>query len=193
MTDPGEPLYSGATSTETGISGVVITHEHADHLHIDSLKVILTNNPDAIVITNASVGRLLTEAGIAFTLVEEGESTEVSGIRIYGFGNTHAEIYNEYGQVQNTGYMIDTLCYPGDAFHYPDREVDILALPVTAPWLTIKEAIDYAKNIQPRIVFPVHDGFIKEFFIAPYKLSEQVLNEANISFKKLEIGKEEEL
>ena len=66
-------------------------------------------------------------------------------------------------QVQNTGYMIDNLCYPGDAFQYPDADVDILALPVSGPWMRLKDAIDYAKNINPRIVFSVHDAFIHDW------------------------------
>ncbi len=193
MTDPGAPSYSGTPTAEKDISAVLITHEHQDHVHIETLKGILKHNPTAQVITNTSVGTVLAEAEIPFTLVEEGQSIDIAGVVVSGFGNTHAEIYHQFGQVQNTGYMIDTLCYPGDAFHYPDREVDILALPVSAPWLKIKDAIEYAKHIRPRIVFPVHDGFIKEFFTPIYVLPERILSEVGIGFKKLEIGKEEEL
>ncbi len=193
MTDPGAPDYAGAMDMEVGLSAVVITHEHSDHFHIESLKKILDKNPNCIVITNTAVGKLLDEAGIKYNLVEEGQSFEVKGVPIKGFGNIHAEIYEDFARVQNTGYMIAGLCYPGDSFSYPDSDVDILALPVVGPWVLMKNAIDYAKNIRPRIVFPVHDAIVKDFGKFVWFVPETILKDSGIPFKKLEIGKEEEL
>ncbi len=191
MTDPG--AFSTLQLEEKNISLILITHEHQDHLHIDSLKKVLANNPQAIVVTNTAVGKLLAEAGIKFTKVEEGEKYDFNGIKISGFGSKHAEIYGTYGQVQNTGYMIDSLCYPGDGFADPNTKVDILALPVTGPWMKIKDAIDYAKIIKPRIAFPVHDAYIHSWAAFLWNGPENFLKEAGIKFKKLELGKVEEL
>lgn len=59
----------------------------------------------------------------------------------------------------NMGFFIDQrLWYPGDAFADPKCSVDILALPVSGPWMKLGEAIDYALLIKPKVVFPVHDG-----------------------------------
>ncbi len=157
------------------------------------MKIILANNTEAIVISNSSVGRLLTEAGIEYVKVEDGESYDLDGISIKGFGDKHAVIYEDYGQVQNTGYMINSFCYPGDSFSLPNEKVDILALPVLAPWLMMKDAIDYAKQVNPRISFPVHDGTLKPFATFVYGIPEHFLGKAGILFKKLEIGKEEDL
>ncbi len=191
MTDPG--LYSTLQNEEKNINAILITHEHSDHLHIESLKKILENNPEAIIITNSSVGKILEGEGIAYVKVEQGEKYHVSGVEITGFGDLHAEIYNTFGQVQNTGYTIGNLCYPGDAFHYPDVKVDILALPVCGPWLKSKDAIEYAINMRPRIAFPVHDGMLVNSFPVMWKVPEHFLTEENIKFKKLELGKEEEV
>lgn len=191
MTDPG--AFSTMQNEERDINVILFTHEHSDHFHIDSLKKVLQNNPNALIITNTAVGKLLEEAGINYTKVEEGEKHEIEGVQIVGFGNLHEEIYDDYGRVQNTGYMINELCYPGDAFSYPDAKVDILALPVCGPWMKSKDAVIYARNINPRIVFPVHDGMLQDFFPVFWKLSEHFLNESNIKFKKLELGKEEEI
>lgn len=191
MTDPG--AFSILQNEEKNISLVLITHEHADHLHIDSLKKILENNPNCVVITNTAVGVLLEKEGIVFSKLEEGEVYDFNGVAISAFGNLHAEIYDDYGRVQNTGYMIDDLCYPGDAFYYPDSHVDILALPVCGPWMKTKEAVIYAKTINPRIVFPVHDGMLLDSFPVFWNVPKHFLSEENIPFKKLDIGKEEEV
>src|SRR3989344_5644853 len=42
LTDPG--TYSTQQSEVKNIDFVLITHEHADHFHIDSLKALLKNN-----------------------------------------------------------------------------------------------------------------------------------------------------
>ena len=190
MTDPG--AFSILQSEEKNIDAVLITHEHQDHYHLDSLKEVLKNNPNVKIITNSAVGKLLTEAGISFTKVENAENYEINGVKIKGFGNKHAEIYGTYGQVQNTGYMIDSLCYPGDAFENPNCKVDILALPVAGPWMKMKDAIDYAKFLKPRVAFPVHDAFIQDWATFLWKLPGFFLPEAGIEFKKLELGKAEE-
>lgn len=195
LTDPGAPDYSGLVGAEIGhIDAVLITHEHSDHLHIDSLKQILASNPSAMVVTNTAVGKLLDEAGIKYTKVENGEDLMIGDVNVSGFGDIHAEIYKEFGMVQNTGYMIDDLCYPGDSFNIPNTsKVDILALPVVGPWVLMKNAIEYAQKINPRIVFPVHDAIVKDFGKFVWFVPETILKESGIAFKKLEIGKEEEL
>lgn len=191
MTDPG--AYSILQIVEKNINAILITHEHQDHLHIDSLKDILKSNPEALVITNTAVGNILDKNGIPYIKVEEGDKYEMNGVVILGFGNVHAQIYEDFGKVQNTGYMINNLCYAGDSFSYPDADVDILALPVAGPWMKLSEAIDYAKHIQPRICFPVHDAILQDFSTSAWKIPETILGEDNILFKKLEIGKEEEI
>ena len=191
MTDPG--IFSKSQQEELNLSAVIITHEHQDHLHIESLVKILENNPNVTVITNESVGKILDQKNIPYKIVEEGDRYEILGVQISAFGNTHMEIYESLGLVQNTGYMIDKLCYAGDSFNLPDRDVDILALPVSGPWMRLKDAIEFAKNIRPRICFPVHDAIMNDFASFVWNLPKKILIEDNIEFKKLEIDKEEEV
>ncbi|OGI57117.1 hypothetical protein A3B85_03235 [Candidatus Nomurabacteria bacterium RIFCSPHIGHO2_02_FULL_37_13] len=192
MTDPGSYTIS-EQEIEKNIDLILITHEHSDHLHVDSLKNILVNNPNAIVVTNSAVGKIIAEAGIKYKKLEDGQSGEFAGVFLEAHGDKHAEIYEEFGQVQNTGYFIgQDLFYPGDAFTNPNKKVEVLALPVLAPWLKIKESINYAILLKPHICFPVHDWNIKIPGIV-HKTPSIVLAEHNISFKVLEIGKEEEI
>jgi len=126
LTDPGN--YSEGQNSVKEIGVILITHEHQDHLHIDSLKKVLLNNPAVKVITNRGVAKLLDKEGIRYTLLDDGQSTEEKGVRIEGFGTKHAVMYQGLPQVDNTGYFIaNRLFYPGDAFTDPNRPVDILA------------------------------------------------------------------
>lgn len=54
VTDPG--MYSTAQNELTGIDAVVITYEHGDHFHAESVQAIVKNNPRVMVIANAAVG-----------------------------------------------------------------------------------------------------------------------------------------
>ena len=160
MTDPG--TFTSAQDEEKNIAIIVISHEHADHFHIESVKKVLANNPEAKIITNSAVGKLLDAENISYEVVEHGSSATVLDIVLEGFGEHHAVIYKEMGQVQNTGYFIDgTLFYPGDAFVNPQKPIDILALPVAGPWMKLSEALDYAFTLKPKQAFPVHDAILK--------------------------------
>lgn len=164
MTDPGS-FTAGEQEKVTGLDAIIITHEHQDHFHVESVQALLASNPSAVVITNKSVGKLLGELGIAHVQVCDGDSTEMKGVKIEGFGTEHAPVYETMGRVENTGYMIaERFYFPGDNFHVPGKQVDILALPVAGPWMKTGEAVDFAKRIQARIAFGVHDAIIQPFF-----------------------------
>lgn len=188
LTDPGDFAVE-AQGTLRNIDVILITHEHADHLHLGSVKVLKQNNPDALIITNTSVGALLQEEGIDYQRVESGQKTNVHGVMIEGFGNEHAEIYHDYKRVQNTGYMIaNYFFYPGDAFYNPGRPVTTLALPVAGPWLKVSEAIDYCIEVHPKTCFPVHDGMLNR--TTPlYPLTKMFVEEKGVEFIALELGK----
>jgi len=193
MTDPG--AYSTLQSEEKNIDIILITHEHPDHYHFESLQKVLVNNPSALLVTNTAVGKLLTEAGLKYEILEDTHSAKFKGVYIEAHGDKHAFMRSNVLPPQNTGYYIDKkFFYPGDALTNPNVPVEILALPVSAPWLTIDEVLKYAQAVNPKIVFPVHDGMLNQLGIAYFvKTIPQVLEPLGINFKKLELGKEENL
>jgi L-ascorbate metabolism protein UlaG (beta-lactamase superfamily) len=193
LTDPG--MYTTEQNEVTGINVILITHEHQDHLHIDSLKKVLIHNPDAKIITNKSVGILLNKENIAHTIIGDGQKVDINSVLIEGMGTQHAVIYKERGQVENTGYFINKkLFYPGDAFYKPERSVEILAIPVAGPWVKISDAIEYGLAVKPKHAFPVHDGGLKDMGINfTFSHPQKVLTDAGIVFHSLKAGDEIEL
>ncbi|VVC00257.1 Beta-lactamase superfamily domain protein [uncultured archaeon] len=189
LTDPG--LFTTKQNKLRNIDVVVITHNDIDHLSMESLKKILENNPASEVITNKSTGENLKKEKIHFTRVEEGGKYREKGVTIEGFGKKHATMHELFPEKENTGYLIaNRLFYPGDAFTIPEnRKVEILALPVAAPWLKISESIDYAMEIKPKICFPIHDSIMAKpgMFNGMFGTA---LGKRGIEFMPIENGKE---
>lgn len=193
LTDVGS--YSIDVPDVTGLSAVLITHEHQDHFDLSKLQEVLAQNPEAQVITHAGVGEKLTEAAIAWTAIEPGETVDVAGVSIESFGTEHAVIYGT-SPCRNTGFLIaEKLFMPGDALHdVPSRPVEILALPTGGPWHKISTAIDYAKTINPRVAFPIHDAMYTNDYkktSIPRWIGGQ-LEVASISFVNLAEGDSQE-
>lgn len=201
LTDPGifnADQISATQSELIGINIVLITHEHADHLHIESLVQILKNNPNALVLTNSSVSKILGEKHIAHEIVEGVADKMIGELHIKAFDGKHEEIFEEIGQVQNIGYFIDErLFYPGDSFTVPKDSdgvklaVEILALPVAGPWCKVSDAIRYALAVMPKYAFPVHDGqLVRERIGGSHAIPAKVLSSAGIEFVGLKDGEE---
>lgn len=194
LTDPG--TYTTAQDEIKNIDVILITHEHQDHFHVPSVKKILENNPEAIIITNNSVNNLLLKEGIQnVKIVDDGNSFTWKDLIFEAFGKEHAVIYKERGLVENTGYFIgERFFYPGDAFYNPKKPVDILALPIAGPWCKVSHSIDFFLDIKPKKMFPVHDGQLNSIGIKVFHGGHisVIAKENNIEFIPLEINTETE-
>jgi len=191
MTDPG--LFTvDPQSEESNIDIVLITHEHGDHIHVESLKRIIENNPNISIVTNSGVGKLLDEAGIKYQVLENKTPQKLFGVELEAHDCKHEEVFEEMGQVQNTAFFIDKrLFYPGDSFYNPGKPIEVLALPVAGPWVRVRDFMKYALAIKPKVCFPVHDGMLNSFG-STYYVPTTVLPKFSIEFKTLENKIEEE-
>ncbi len=187
LIDPGS--YSSGFENLTGLDVILYTHEHSDHVNLDSLAKLLAANPKVQIRTNAGVGKLLASKNIPFKLLIHNQSEEFKGVKIRAIGEHHAIIHESIKCVDNTGYIIASkFFYPGDFLTVPDEEVEILALPIEAPWLKLGDAINYVVKVKPKICFAVHDARLNENGL---KANINIASMANASVKivVLEKGK----
>ena len=193
VTDPG--FYSIEEHDKIQHADIVlITHEHADHLHVESLKAMVKRIPRLSVIANDAVGEILAKEGIEHRIMEHGDKIDLKDVHIEAYGKHHAIMHKSIPPASNVGFFIENkLFFPGDAFTDPKKPVDVLALPVAGPWMKVSEALDYAIKLKPRVAFPVHDGlagagggFLNAFY-------EKILGPNGIEFVKLEEGGELEV
>ncbi len=191
LTDPGTFTIKQQEKINN-IDLILITHEHADHIHVPSLKKIMENNISAKIITNESVGKLIEKENIKFEIIKHEEIKEFKGIILEAIEAKHEIIFEDFGQVLNTGFFINKkFFYPGDSYIVPKNKVNILALPVAGPWCKVNDFMKYALKVKPEIAFPVHDGMLNTFG-SNHNIPLKVLPENGIKFVILEIEKETE-
>jgi L-ascorbate metabolism protein UlaG (beta-lactamase superfamily) len=159
--DPGN--FSHGFEGITGLSAIVITHQHPDHVDVTRLPALLEGNPDATLYADPQTAAQLGERCHA---VRVGDELSVGSLTIRALGGRHAVIHPEIPVIDNISYLVGDgdhparLMHPGDALFVPDEPVDVLAAPASAPWMRISEAVDYLRAVAPTRAVPIHQGII---------------------------------
>jgi L-ascorbate metabolism protein UlaG (beta-lactamase superfamily) len=157
--DPG--VFSEVDEALDGVSSVLITHEHVDHLDADRLRAAARRDARLRVWAPASVAEQLADLGEQVVAVGPGESFEAGGFPVRTFGGQHALIHPLIPMVPNVGYLVDDAVYhPGDSFTVPEAAVRTLLLPTNAPWSKASEVIDFAVAVRAPQAFQVHDSLV---------------------------------
>ncbi len=162
--DPG--VYTAPMEGLHHVVAVVITHIHDDHCSEEQLDRIAATNPSVKIFGTDEVAKRLAASrpDLDVTPVHHGDLYSVGDFRIEFFGDMHAEIHRSIPLVQNCGVMFnDKLYYPGDSFTRPDRPVELLAVPASAPWLKISEVIDFVAEVAPKRSFATHNIHLSDF------------------------------
>lgn len=158
LIDPG--VFSVDDAFElTGLHAIVVTHQHPDHIDQQRIGRLFERNPDAVVLSDPDTAAQLPE----FAAHTSGSATEIGGVTITGVGVEHAEILPAIPRITNVGVLLradgePSLFHPGDSYAEAPENVDILALPLTAPWTKVAETVDFVRRVAPTTVFPIHDA-----------------------------------
>ncbi|MET0900153.1 MAG: MBL fold metallo-hydrolase [Mycobacterium sp.] len=159
--DPG--TFSHGFEGITGLSAILITHQHPDHADPERLPALVAANPQAALYADPQTAAQL---GGSWQAVHVGDQLTVGELTVRGVGGLHAVIHPELPVIDNISYLIGDgehpakLMHPGDALFVPDEPVDVLATPAAAPWMKISEAVDYLRAVAPTHAVPIHQGIV---------------------------------
>lgn len=177
------------------IDVILVTHKHPDHCLTDVInKIIQRDNAElyttAEVIANHNFSRV--------NKISEGEVFYIDNIKIevtkavHGFltamKNSGAEVK------ENVGYIIDDgntrLYVTSDTINFNNNyKCDILAMPFNGNGLTLGlvDGIDFIKDINPKIVLPVHLQHANPIMNPNINTLKEVLEKQDIKYKILDL------
>jgi L-ascorbate metabolism protein UlaG (beta-lactamase superfamily) len=164
VVDPG--AFS-ATDALEGADAVLVTHEHVDHVVPDELRAALVGRAGLQVWAPASVVAAVVggddAVGSRVHTVSPGDHVDVAGFAVDVVGEKHAVVHPDIPQVTNVGYLVDgAVLHPGDALTVPDGEIELLLLPIAAPWVKVSEVIDYVRSVRAARAVPIHDAILAD-------------------------------
>ncbi len=175
LVDPGN--YSGDFTRLTGLDAVVLTHQHADHADAERIPDLHAGNPDARWLAEPETAALLAEHSggrLSSETLASGTAVRVGEVTLLPVGDLHAHNHDGVRRCGNTGVVLSaegepTLFHPGDAYDAdPEGAVDILCVPLNAPWAAVRDTLEFIARIGPRVVVPVHDGLLNDQGRAAY-------------------------
>ena len=159
--DPG--VWSDIVDVLARATAVMVTHDHADHLHVEQLRAVLQERPELHVWGPSSVRDALVGAGVATEQVHElaaGDRIDLDGVEVTAVGGTHAVVHPDLPPAANLGYLVAGIYHPGDCVLPPGVPIELLLTPVAGPWLLLADAVDLVRAAAPQVVVPIHDAIL---------------------------------
>lgn len=184
--DPGN--FSHGFEGITGLDAIFITHQHPDHADPQRLPSLVEANPHAALYADPQTAEQL---GGSWQAVRPGQQFSVGNVETTVGGGRHAVIHPDIPVIDNVAYILGTkaapgqLLHPGDSLFVPWQPVDVLALPATAPWMKVSEAVDYLRAVAPRVAVPIHQGILSNNGLGIYYGRLGEMSHENTEFRVL--------
>lgn len=169
-------IYVDPTSVLADFSGcekadfIFYTHHHDDHFDLNALEQLST--PDTTIICTKTVAEAIPDRDSRdIEIMKNGDSFNFRK----GFSVEAVPAYNYlmrehfHPQGRDNGYIFTfdglKVYVSGDTEDVPainklkDKNIDIAFLPVNQPFtMTVKQAVNAARIINPKILYPYHYG-----------------------------------
>jgi L-ascorbate metabolism protein UlaG (beta-lactamase superfamily) len=163
LVDPGS--FSSDFEGLRDLDAVIVSHQHADHLDEERLPALLAANRQAAVYADPESAELLSGTSTDVIVLSEAEHHRVGWARLRPVGRLHAVNHDGVPRCTNVGVVLEAdgepaLYHPGDAYDGEPGDIDVLAVPLNAPWCKVAESIAFVRRIAPRQIIPIHDALL---------------------------------
>jgi len=168
----GNIIHIDPVSQEADYSGmpkadlILITHEHGDHLDLDVINLLKTEN------TKIILTEICTQRGAQGLVLNNGEKKKIMGLGIEAVPAYNLIHKRKNGTVfhpkgNGNGYVITfgnkKVYVAGDTENIPEmkklKDIDVAFLPMNLPYTMTPEMVaDAAKLFKPEILYPYHFG-----------------------------------
>lgn len=191
LIDPGSYSFGEGkfSPEEVGpVDAILLTHKHADHYDPTIVRAF-AEMQDTVIITHEEIGALLAEEGMEYERVTAGEIVEYADFSIKAFPARHGPLPIQVPH--NLAYFInETVFHPGDSISFEaPLGMPVLALPVTAPWMSLVDAVEVGRKLAPKHVIPVHDAiYVEPMRKRVYEMCAPVFKKSEVDFHPLEDG-----
>ncbi len=194
LLDPGN--LSSRLQQAEGVDLVVMTHQHPDHADLDQLRIVLAASPDARVVAEGETAASIAAESSGELRPEPlspGQTISAADAVLEMHGEKHAFNHAGMSQVGNLGVLVRSpgeprFFHPGDAYDAEPGPVDVLALPVNAPWCAVRDTLDFVRRLGPADVVPIHDGLLSPAGRAMYLMHTQAFGGDDLEVHDLADG-----
>ena len=163
LIDPG--AFTQGFEELTDLDAVLVTHQHVDHLDVERLPLLLEANEAALLLTEPEVAAELDKVGIDAQPLHVAAEIAIGAVSVTGVGGIHAEIDPAIPRIGNVGVLLSsngepTFFHPGDSYEATPEGVDVLGVPLNAPWAKLSETVRFARAVGAGRMFPIHDALL---------------------------------
>lgn len=171
LIDPG--TFSEGFEELTGLDAIWVTHQHPDHLDPKRFAPLVAGNEGAVLVTDGQTRDQLQRKGVQAREAVPGSVVQVGALSLHPVGQLHAVIHEYIPRVHNLGVVVrapgePVFFHPGDAYDADPGQVDVLGVPLNAPWCAVKETIAFVRRVGPSEIVPIHDGLLTSAARAMY-------------------------
>lgn len=152
--DPGFFTFgSGQVDLESigDIQRILVTHEHGDHVKPEFVSWLIDRGDDVQVHSNQAVADILERHDIEVVAGSPG------GVSFED--NVHEMIPNGTTPPNRSWTIDGVLTHPGDSYQ-ATVTAPVLALPLITPWGTTTRSVQFARDLEPHQVVPIHDFYL---------------------------------
>jgi len=170
---------------------ILVSHDHFDHVG-DTEEIAKTNN--STIVCEESLGKKLEEKDLWVLYGKVGDTINFKGIEI-----TLVKAVHRSDSGVATGLVIrtneHTIYFAGDTdYFFEIKEIaekfkpDIVILPIGGVYtIDPKGAIEFLKELKPKIVIPMHYGTFMNLYGKPEELEELIAKE-NLDVKQITLN-----